>query len=124
MRRRVGETEMNRNSSRSHSVFSVTLTSTTKANDQKKKRTLHLVDLAGSERQKSTEAKGERLKEASAINKSLSALGNVIKSLVDVASEEESRDAVSRFQVDVVVKRRVGWKCKMCCDCVRVTRTD
>ena len=50
---------------------------------------MHLVDLAGSERQKATEAIGARLKEASAINKSLSALGNVIKSLVDVANGRE-----------------------------------
>ena len=84
LRRRVGETEMNRNSSRSHSVFSITLKSTEL--HAEKKRTLHLVDLAGSERQKATEAAGARLKEASAINKSLSALGNVIKSLVDVAN--------------------------------------
>ncbi len=38
---------------------------------------------AGSERQKASGAQGERLKEATAINKSLSALGNVIMSLVD-----------------------------------------
>ncbi|KAJ7374653.1 Kinesin-like protein kif15 [Desmophyllum pertusum] len=45
---------------------------------------LHLVDLAGSERQKDTHAEGLRLKEASSINKSLSALGNVIMALVDI----------------------------------------
>jgi len=43
---------------------------------------LHLVDLAGSERQGKTGAAGERLKEASKINLSLSALGNVISALV------------------------------------------
>ena len=43
------------------------------------------VDLAGSERQRSTGATGARLKEGSNINKSLSALGNVINALVDVA---------------------------------------
>lgn len=42
----------------------------------------YLVDLAGSERQKHSEAMGVRLKEAGGINKSLSALGNVIKALV------------------------------------------
>ena len=46
-----------------------------------KKSRFSLVDLAGSERQKDTNATGERLKEASVINKSLSALGNVINSL-------------------------------------------
>lgn len=39
---------------------------------------LHLIDLAGSERQRGTNAEGTRLKEAGSINKSLSALGNVI----------------------------------------------
>jgi hypothetical protein len=43
----------------------------------------HIIDLAGSERSKNTNAVGERLKEAGMINKSLSALGNVINSLAD-----------------------------------------
>jgi kinesin family member 3B len=45
---------------------------------------LNLVDLAGSERQSKTGATGERLKEATKINLSLSALGNVISALVTV----------------------------------------
>lgn len=44
---------------------------------------LNLVDLAGSERQSKTGATGDRLKEATKINMSLSALGNVISALVD-----------------------------------------
>lgn len=44
---------------------------------------LNLVDLAGSERQSKTGAEGERFKEATKINLSLSALGNVISALVD-----------------------------------------
>lgn len=44
---------------------------------------LNLVDLAGSERQSKTQATGIRLKEATKINLSLSALGNVISALVD-----------------------------------------
>jgi hypothetical protein len=47
----------------------------------------YLVDLAGSERQKHSEAMGIRLKEAGGINKSLSALGNVIKALVSSSSD-------------------------------------
>ena len=47
---------------------------------------LHLVDLAGSERQKDTQTADVRLKEAGSINKSLSALGNVIMALVDIAN--------------------------------------
>ncbi|BDA44416.1 probable Kinesin-like protein KIN-12E [Coccomyxa sp. Obi] len=85
--RRVGETNMNRESSRSHSVFTCTLQSST--TDEKGvtnilRSRLNLVDLAGSERQKSSGAAGERLREASSINKSLSSLGLVIMSLVDV----------------------------------------
>ena len=45
----------------------------------------HIIDLAGSERSKNTNTVGERLKEAGMINKSLSALGNVINSLVDIS---------------------------------------
>ena len=48
---------------------------------------LNLVDLAGSERQSKTEATGDRLKEATKINLSLSALGNVISALVDGRSQ-------------------------------------
>ena len=112
-RRRVGETEMNRNSSRSHSVFSVTLTSTTRGRTTKeKKRTLHLVDLAGSERQKATEATGARLKEASAINKSLSALGNVIKSLVDVANGRDRHVAFRDSKLTWLLKDALGGNAK------------
>lgn len=81
--RRVGQTSMNRESSRSHSVFILQLQSKEKTAEGMKIRTsrFNLVDLAGSERQRSTDAAGERLKEAGSINKSLSALGNVILGL-------------------------------------------
>merc|ERR1719422_2210807 len=52
-----------------------------------RKGKLNLVDLAGSERQAKTEATGARLKEATKINLSLSALGNVISALVDGRSQ-------------------------------------
>ena len=52
---------------------------------------LNLVDLAGSERQAKTQASGDRLKEATKINLSLSALGNVISALVDGRSGERRR---------------------------------
>ena len=86
--RRVAETLANDRSSRSHSVFTATIeqkihTPGHHVATQLRSR-LHLVDLAGSERQKASGASGERLKEASNINKSLSALGHVIMSLVDV----------------------------------------
>lgn len=86
--RRVEETMANDRSSRSHSVFTAMIEQRmTNAADNMTtilRSQMHLVDLAGSERQKSSGAAGERLKEASNINKSLSALGHVIMSLVDV----------------------------------------
>jgi len=87
--RRVAETAMNRESSRSHAVFQLLVESTERGTGKDsdvrkaKQSRYSLVDLAGSERQKSTSATGDRLKEANAINKSLSALGLVINALVD-----------------------------------------
>ncbi|XP_055531112.1 kinesin-like protein KIF17 [Wyeomyia smithii] len=82
----VGATLMNIESSRSHSIFTISLEqmSTNGGHNAVIKRgKLNLVDLAGSERQSKTGATGERLKEATKINLSLSALGNVISALVD-----------------------------------------
>ena len=87
--RKTGQTAMNDQSSRSHSIFTIYIeTSVIKNGDQKiKAGKLNLVDLAGSERQSKTQAKGDRLKEAQKINLSLSALGNVISALVDGKSK-------------------------------------
>eukprot|EP00606_Chrysophyceae_sp_TOSAG23-5_P001177 GSChrysophyteH2.ASY1.ANO1.1006.1 assembled CDS len=81
--RHVSATAMNRDSSRSHAVFllTVTVTSLNEGVRVTNSATFSLVDLAGSERQKSTQAEGMRLKEASKINQSLSTLGSVIHSL-------------------------------------------
>ncbi|XAR72869.1 Plus-end-directed kinesin ATPase [Bertholletia excelsa] len=86
--RKVAATNMNRESSRSHSVFTCVIESRWEKDATSNLRfaRLNLVDLAGSERQKSSGAEGERLKEAANINKSLSTLGHVIMVLVDVAS--------------------------------------
>jgi len=84
--RSVGATLMNQDSSRSHSIFTIVIESSgTGADGEKhiKAGKLNLVDLAGSERQSKTGATGDRLKEATKINLSLSALGNVISALVD-----------------------------------------
>ncbi|XP_023879431.2 kinesin-like protein KIN-12D [Quercus suber] len=85
--RRVAATNMNRESSRSHSVFTCVIESRWEKDSTTNLRfaRLNLVDLAGSERQKTSGAEGERLKEAANINKSLSTLGHVIMVLVDVA---------------------------------------
>uniref|UniRef100_A0A1B6CIN5 Kinesin-like protein n=1 Tax=Clastoptera arizonana TaxID=38151 RepID=A0A1B6CIN5_9HEMI len=82
----VGATAMNSESSRSHAIFSITIETSTIGADKQphlKMGRLHLVDLAGSERQSKTGAVGQRLKEATKINLSLSTLGNVISALVD-----------------------------------------
>ncbi len=84
--RSVGSTLMNATSSRSHSIFTITIESSEKREDGEDHIVvgkLNLVDLAGSERQSKTGATGDRLKEATKINLSLSALGNCISALVD-----------------------------------------
>jgi len=88
--RATGATKMNADSSRSHSIFTINIEMmSTGAGDSShiRKGKLNLVDLAGSERQSKTEATGDRLKEATKINLSLSALGNVISALVDGKSK-------------------------------------
>ncbi|KAF7836879.1 kinesin-like protein KIN-12C isoform X1 [Senna tora] len=84
--RKVAATHMNCKSSRSHSVFTCTIESRWEKDSMTHFRfaRLNLVDLAGSERQKSSGADSERLKEAANINKSLSTLGLVIMTLVDL----------------------------------------
>ncbi|CAK4325987.1 unnamed protein product [Aphanomyces euteiches] len=72
---------MNAESSRSHSVFTILIENFNKTTKQTSVGKLSLVDLAGSERAGKTGATAERLKEAQAINKSLSALGDVISAL-------------------------------------------
>jgi hypothetical protein len=83
---------MNKESSRSHSVLTTIIESKSMKDGlwNVKVSRFHIIDLAGSERAKLTSAGGERLKEAGMINKSLSALGNVINSLVDL-SEGKAR---------------------------------
>lgn len=88
--RSMGATLMNVDSSRSHCIFTIDIEIMTpdEGGDEKLKAgKLNLVDLAGSERQSKTGATGDRLKEATKINLSLSALGNVISALVDGKSK-------------------------------------
>jgi kinesin family protein 3/17 len=89
--RSVGSTLMNASSSRSHSIFTIVCECAEDKADGSKPSIrvgkLNLVDLAGSERQSKTGATGDRLKEATKINLSLSALGNVISALVDGKSQ-------------------------------------
>jgi kinesin family member 5 len=81
--RAVAATNMNQESSRSHSIFVVTITQKDVGTGSQKSGQLFLVDLAGSEKVGKTGASGQTLEEAKKINKSLSALGMVINSLTD-----------------------------------------
>jgi kinesin family protein 5 len=81
--RAVASTNMNQESSRSHSIFVVTITQKNIETGSAKSGQLFLVDLAGSEKVGKTGASGQTLEEAKKINKSLSALGMVINSLTD-----------------------------------------
>ncbi|KAF2659859.1 kinesin-domain-containing protein [Lophiostoma macrostomum CBS 122681] len=81
--RKVASTNMNQESSRSHSIFVVTITQKNLETGSMKSGQLFLVDLAGSEKVGKTGASGQTLEEAKKINKSLSALGMVINSLTD-----------------------------------------
>ncbi|KAL5159865.1 Kinesin-like protein KIN-1 [Glycine soja] len=80
--RAVGETQMNVASSRSHCIYIFTIQQEFLSRDKRTRfGKLILVDLAGSEKVEKTGAEGRVLEEAKTINKSLSALGNVINSL-------------------------------------------
>lgn len=79
--RNTASTMANERSSRSHSVFIINIDGKNAELGKIRKGTLNLIDLAGSERLNNSHAKGDRLKETQAINKSLSCLGDVIHSL-------------------------------------------
>ena len=84
--RHVASTSMNRESSRSHLIYTLFLSTEIELGDGvviMRSSRMHLVDLAGSERQKYTNTQGQRIKEAGNINKSLSILGNVINAVIE-----------------------------------------
>jgi hypothetical protein len=85
---------MNATSSRAHTIFQIVLkqTSTTQLVDgdslfSEKSSRINLIDLAGSERVSKTNATGQRLKEGSCINVSLTTLGNVINKLAEASND-------------------------------------
>ncbi|CAI5957132.1 unnamed protein product [Closterium sp. NIES-65] len=80
-RRAVAGTQMNAESSRSHLVLSIVIETTDLQTQNVCRGKLSFVDLAGSERVKKSRSEGEQLREAQSINKSLSALGDVISAL-------------------------------------------
>lgn len=81
--RTVGAHNMNLKSSRSHAIFSMTISQTNTLDYSTKIGKLHMVDLAGSEKVSKTGAEGLRLEEAKLINKSLTTLGIVITALTE-----------------------------------------
>ncbi len=113
--RHVGETLMNRESSRSHAVFTLVVEATEEDTDEKgnvltrvRSSRFNLVDLAGSERQKSTNASGERLKEASTINVSLSTLGQVISALVEKSEGRDRHVAYRNSKLTFLLRESLG----------------
>ena len=116
--RHVGSTQMNEKSSRSHTVFSMVLESTqadpiTGITKHCSSR-LHLIDLAGSERQSSTQAAGERLKEASNINSSLSVLGTVIRSLAEIQKGKARYVHYRDSKLTFLLRDSLGGNAKTC----------
>ncbi|NXX90895.1 KIF15 protein, partial [Centropus bengalensis] len=114
--RRVASTSMNRESSRSHAVFTITVESMEKNNEVVNIRSslLNLVDLAGSERQKDTHAEGLRLKEAGNINRSLSCLGQVITALVDVGNGKQRHICYRDSKLTFLLRDSLGGNAKTC----------
>ncbi|XP_075250028.1 kinesin-like protein KIF28 isoform X4 [Convolutriloba macropyga] len=105
--RTVASTNMNATSSRAHTVVTITFDQVTEAEDgsrMKKSSVMNLVDLAGSERAESTGATGDRLKEGANINKSLSALGNVISALAEISTGKAPKGKVVPYRDSVLTK--------------------
>jgi hypothetical protein len=102
-RRRTAETLMNAESSRSHAVFIIYMFQKLRMenafgsySEVDRSSKVSLVDLAGSERASMTGAVGDRIKEASSINKSLSVLGDVIKALSEKGNKVDSNGYTDR----------------------------
>lgn len=104
--RTVAATNMNETSSRSHAVFTLTLTQkrhdAETSMDTEKVAKISLVDLAGSERATSTGATGARLKEGAEINRSLSTLGRVIASLADLSSGKGKKGSMVPYRDSIL----------------------
>ncbi|KAG8383643.1 hypothetical protein BUALT_Bualt04G0035300 [Buddleja alternifolia] len=91
--RAVGSNNVNEHSSRSHCMLCIMVKAKNLISGECTKSKLWLVDLAGSERLAKTDVQGERLKEAQNINRSLSALGDVISALANKSSHVPYRNS-------------------------------
>ncbi|KAM7422903.1 hypothetical protein PAMA_010778 [Pampus argenteus] len=114
--RHVAVTNMNEHSSRSHSIFLLNIKQENVETEQKLSGKLYLVDLAGSEKVSKTGAEGAVLDEAKNINKSLSALGNVISALAEgTKSHVPYRDS----KMTRILQDSLGGNCRttmfICC---------
>ncbi|RVE73405.1 hypothetical protein OJAV_G00045980 [Oryzias javanicus] len=114
--RHVAVTNMNEHSSRSHSIFLINIKQENVETEQKLIGKLYLVDLAGSEKVSKTGAEGAVLDEAKNINKSLSALGNVISALAEgTKSHVPYRDS----KMTRILQDSLGGNCRttmfICC---------
>lgn len=106
--RAVAETQCNERSSRSHSVFTLRLTGENAVTTEKVDGLLNLIDLAGSERLSQSGSTGDRLKETQAINKSLSALGDVIYALANKEAHVPFRNS----KLTYLLQHSLGGNCK------------
>ncbi|KAG6967324.1 hypothetical protein JG688_00006375, partial [Phytophthora aleatoria] len=95
--RSVDRMDMNAHSSRSRSIVTLKIHGYNEAQDTEVERSLSLVDLAGSERLSRSNATGDRLKEAQAINKSLSALAGVFQALAKKSAHVSYRNSKFTF---------------------------
>lgn len=113
--RHVAVTNMNEHSSRSHSIFLINVKQENTQTEQKLSGKLFLVDLAGSEKVGKTGAEGAVLEEAKNINKSLSALGNVISALAEGTTYVPYRDS----KMTRILQDSLGGNCRttivICC---------
>ncbi|KAI9651835.1 MAG: kinesin-like protein Klp8 [Alyxoria varia] len=104
--RTVAATNMNETSSRSHAVFTLTLTQKKRDDEtqmhMEKVAKISLVDLAGSERANASGATGARLKEGAEINRSLSTLGRVIAALADMSGGKRKNASLIPYRDSVL----------------------
>ncbi|ODQ79891.1 hypothetical protein BABINDRAFT_171469 [Babjeviella inositovora NRRL Y-12698] len=110
--RSVAATKANERSSRSHSVFVITIHGSNSKTGERCEGTLNLIDLAGSERLNQSQATGDRLKETQAINKSLSCLGDVIAALGSRAENPNRHIPYRNSKLTYLLQNSLGGESK------------